>query len=58
MHEATGNSETISIHELIQSIKARVVRNLREQSLNDAIFFAEKALVLNQKRYEQSQTLT
>ena len=39
-------------------MKVRVARNLREKSLHDAIFFAEKALALNLKRYEQSQSLT
>lgn len=55
---ARAENDAVSLHELIHSLKTRVCRNLKEKSLPDAIFFAEKAVALNVKRYEQSQTLT
>jgi len=57
--DQTGQSphrsgDAISLHDLIIHMKGLVCRNLKQRNLADAIFFAEKALALNEKRYEQS----
>lgn len=55
---APHSGDAITLHDQIRHMRGVVSRNLKQRSLADAIFFAEKVLALNIKRHEQSQTLT
>ena len=49
-----SNSDSVTLDDMIFQLKNIVASNLKQLNLADAIFFAEKSYVLNQKRNEIS----
>ena len=49
-----SNTDAITLDDMIFQLKYVISSNLKQLNLQDAIFFAEKSYVMNQKRNEIS----